>query len=98
MKRAGAAMADVLDEIAAARTAGVGEKQLAPTLALQRSAQGRLDFVNAENSMGFHAPPEGARIPGESIDLFRRGQVAAQGARLSHRGLSSSPPSAPPVP
>ncbi len=44
---------------------------------LQRAAQWRLDFVAAENSMGFHAPQELARILGESIDLSRQAQVKA---------------------
>jgi nitrite reductase (cytochrome c-552) len=44
---------------------------------LQRSAQWRLDYVAAENSMGFHAPQELARILGESIDLSRQAQVKA---------------------
>jgi nitrite reductase (cytochrome c-552) len=42
---------------------------------LQRAAQWRLDFVAAENSMGFHAPQEMARILGESIDLSRQAEV-----------------------
>jgi nitrite reductase (cytochrome c-552) len=44
---------------------------------LQRAAQWRLDFVAAENSMGFHAPQELARILAESIDLSRQAQVNA---------------------
>jgi len=44
---------------------------------LQRAAQWRLDFVAAENSMGFHAPQEMARILGESIDLSRQAEVRA---------------------
>ena len=44
---------------------------------LQRAAQWRLDFVAAENSMGFHAPQEMARILGESIDLSRQAEVLA---------------------
>ena len=44
---------------------------------LQRAAQWRLDFVAAENSMGFHAPQEMARILAESIDLSRQAQVKA---------------------
>ncbi|HYQ80707.1 MAG TPA: ammonia-forming cytochrome c nitrite reductase subunit c552, partial [Anaeromyxobacteraceae bacterium] len=44
---------------------------------LQRAAQWRLDYVAAENSMGFHAPQELARILGESIDLSRQAQVKA---------------------
>jgi nitrite reductase (cytochrome c-552) len=48
---------------------------------LQRKAQFRADFVNAENSMGFHAPQEAARILGEAIDYARQGQLAAARAR-----------------
>jgi nitrite reductase (cytochrome c-552) len=44
---------------------------------LQRAAQWRLDLVAAENSMGFHAPQEMARILGESIDLSRQAQGKA---------------------
>jgi nitrite reductase (cytochrome c-552) len=44
---------------------------------LQRAAQWRLDLVAAENSMGFHAPQEMARLLGESIDLSRQAQVKA---------------------
>lgn len=35
-----------------------------------------LDFVEAENSTGFHAPQEAARIFAESIDFTRQGQLA----------------------
>jgi nitrite reductase (cytochrome c-552) len=34
----------------------------------------------AENSMGFHAPQELARILGEAIDYARQGQRAAEAA------------------
>lgn len=44
---------------------------------LQRSAQWRLDYVAAENSMGFHAPQELSRILGESIDMARQAEVKA---------------------
>ena len=43
---------------------------LAPALALQRKAQWRLDFVAAENSMGFHAPGGGGAHPGR-VDRLR---------------------------
>ena len=43
---------------------------------MQRKAQWRLDFVYAENSMGFHASQEAARILAESIDYARQGQLA----------------------
>lgn len=77
LQNAGAALMDLLDAIAAARDAGATDEQLAPALELQRRAQWRLDFIAAENSMGFHAPQEAARILGTSADLARQGQVAA---------------------
>jgi len=47
----------------------------------QRHAQFRLDFIEAENSMGFHAAQEAARILGMSIDDSRQGQVALRSLR-----------------
>jgi len=49
---------------------------LATAQGFQRKAQFYLDFVEAENSTGFHAPQEAARILGESIDFSRKGQIA----------------------
>jgi nitrite reductase (cytochrome c-552) len=62
----------------AAKKAGATPEQLQSALELQRKAQWRLDFVAAENSMGFHAPAEVARILGESIDYSRQAQIAVQ--------------------
>jgi nitrite reductase (cytochrome c-552) len=76
--RAAAALIDLLDAVAAAKQGGVTDAQLAPVFALQRKAQWRLDFVAAENSMGFHAPQETARVLGEAIDYARQGQLAAK--------------------
>ena len=45
----------------------------------QRKAQFYTDFIEAENSMGFHADQEAARILGHAIDFARRGQLALQG-------------------
>lgn len=75
--RAAAAMTDMLDAIRAAKAAGATEEQLAPIYQLQRSAQWRLDFVVSENSMGFHADQEAARILAESMDMSRQAQAMA---------------------
>jgi nitrite reductase (cytochrome c-552) len=80
MNRASAALVDMLDAIGAAQKGGATPAQLAPALELQRKAQWRLDFVAAENSMGFHAPAEAARILAESIDYSRQAQLSARGA------------------
>ena len=41
-----------------------------------------LDFVEAENSTGFHAPQEAERILAESIDCARQGLLALRGAKV----------------
>jgi nitrite reductase (cytochrome c-552) len=82
LQRAARATTDLLDALVAARKAGATEGVQAAR-ALQRQAQWRLDFVAAENSMGFHAPQELARILGETIDLARQGQLVADRAARS---------------
>ena len=77
LQNAGRALMDQMDAILEAREAGATDEQLEPALELQRKAQWRLDYIAAENSMGFHAPQEAARILGISADLARQGQVAA---------------------
>src|SRR5262249_57802202 len=67
LQRAARATTDMLDAIVAAKTAGALEGDLQPAHALHRKAQWRLDFVAAENSMGFYPPPEPARGPGEAL-------------------------------
>lgn len=47
---------------------------LAEARDLQKQAQFLFDFVEAENSSGFHAPQESARVLGISIDKVRKGQ------------------------
>ncbi|MGA1196790.1 MAG: ammonia-forming cytochrome c nitrite reductase subunit c552 [Candidatus Latescibacterota bacterium] len=77
LQRAGAALMDQLDAIKAAKDSGASQADLKESLELQRKAQWRLDFIAAENSMGFHAPQEAARILGEAADYARQGQVKA---------------------
>jgi nitrite reductase (cytochrome c-552) len=76
LDRAETALVGLLDDLKAARAAGATDRQLEAALKLQRKAQFRADFVNAENSTGFHAPQEAARILGEAIDYARQGQLA----------------------
>jgi nitrite reductase (cytochrome c-552) len=83
LTRTGNALVDMFDAVKAAKQANATEAQLAPILELQRQAQWRLDFVAAENSMGFHAPQELARILGESIDMSRQAQLAATSLKMT---------------
>jgi nitrite reductase (cytochrome c-552) len=54
----------------------VGADQLEKARTFQRRAQFLLDFIESENSSGFHAPQEAARILLRSVDYSRQGQVA----------------------
>ncbi|MDQ8187100.1 ammonia-forming cytochrome c nitrite reductase subunit c552 [Pelagicoccus sp. SDUM812002] len=77
MGKAAVAMTDMLDSIREAQSVGAAEADLAPVLELQRKAMWRLDYISSENSLGFHADQEAARILGESIDFSRQAQAAA---------------------
>jgi nitrite reductase (cytochrome c-552) len=77
--RAMEALVALIADIRDARGRGVADAQLEQPRQLQRYAQFMLDFVEAENSMGFHAPQEAQRILAESIDLSRQGQLALRG-------------------
>jgi len=74
--RAMDAVVALIADLKAARAAGKSDADLAGARKLQRRAQFMLDFVEAENSTGFHAPEEALRILGEAIDYARQGQLA----------------------
>jgi nitrite reductase (cytochrome c-552) len=97
MERGGHAIVDLIDAIVAAKAAGVAPEALAEARDLQRRAQWRLDFIAAENSMGFHAPQEAARILGEAIDYARQGQVVAMRVSGVPKTLPPPPAAAPPA-
>ena len=79
--RAMDALVALIGDIKSAKAGGASDAELAPARTFQRSAQFRLDFVEAENSTGFHAPQEAQRILAEAIDYARQGQLA-----LARRG------------
>ena len=76
--RSSEALVALIETIVAAQRAGATEDELAQALAYQRKSQWRIDWVYSENSMGFHAPQESARILAEALDYARRGEVAAR--------------------
>ena len=83
LQRGGDALMGLLDAVLQARADGATDEQLAQALEFQRMAQWRLDFIAAENSMGFHAPQEAARVLGEAADYARQGQIAAMNWRTA---------------
>jgi nitrite reductase (cytochrome c-552) len=70
------ALVELIADLKTARTAQAPEAQITAAQDFQRKAQFYLDFVEAENSSGFHAPGEALRILGESINFARKGQLA----------------------
>jgi len=76
LKRGEKALVGLIDAIVLAQNAGAAEAQLKAARDFQRQSQWRLDFIKAENSMGFHAPQESARILAEAIDYARQGEIA----------------------
>ena len=70
------ALTNLISDLKIAQQKGASDDQLSAPRNHQRKAQFYLDFIEAENSMGFHAPQEAARILAESIDASRRGQIS----------------------
>jgi nitrite reductase (cytochrome c-552) len=67
------ALVDLIHAIDAARQRGADDAALAAARTEQGRAQFLLDFAEAENSTGFHADQEAARILAKSIDYSRKG-------------------------
>jgi len=70
------ALVELIGELKTAKAGSTPADQIAAAQDFQRKAQFYVDFVEAENSSGFHAPQEALRIFGESINFARKGQLA----------------------
>ena len=75
------ALLALIADIKTASSAGAADAALAAARGHHRRAQFLLDFVEAENSMGFHADQEAMRVLALSLDESRRGQAALPGSR-----------------
>ncbi len=67
------ALMDLINDLKTTKKKG---KALRLAQEYQREASWYLDFIMSENSTGFHAPQEAARIIGLSLDASRKGQNA----------------------
>jgi nitrite reductase (cytochrome c-552) len=85
------ATVDLIADIRAAREEGMSDARLATARELHRRALFYVDYVEAENSMGFHAPQEAVRILGEALDYARQGQVALRDPDFQPR-IAPPPP------
>ena len=77
------ALVDLINDIKAARDTGRTDAGVTAAQDFQRRAQFYVDFIESENSNGFHASQEAARILGESINFSRKGQIAIRGGAQS---------------
>jgi nitrite reductase (cytochrome c-552) len=89
------ALVEFIGDIKAARSTATPQ-QLAAPLNLQRKAQFLLDFIEAENSMGFHADQEAARVLALSLDHIRTGQITLRDALHPLPGKATATTSSPP--
>ena len=84
------ALVALIGDIRAAKERGATDPQLAVSRGHQRRAQFLLDFIEAENSMGFHADQEAVRVLALSLDESRRGQAGLPGS-LASAGATAKP-------
>ena len=84
---------DLTRAIAAAqRQGGAPAARLDSARAYQRKAQFLTDFIEAENSMGFHADQEAARVLANAINYARLGQAYLRGDAVTPLRRFPPPP------
>ena len=74
------ALMALIADIKAAKARGADDAALETARRHQRRGQFLLDFIEAENSMGFHADQEAVRVLALSLDETRRGQASLPGS------------------
>lgn len=68
------ALTQYIEQLGASKDKITSKQDLEKAQNFQKKSQFLVDFVEAENSMGFHAPEEALRILSLSIDYTRQGQ------------------------
>jgi nitrite reductase (cytochrome c-552) len=79
------ALVALIGDIKKAQASGMPADRLTQARDFQRKAQFFLDFIEAENSMGFHAPQEAGRVLAHSIDFSRKGQATLAGLTVGEQ-------------
>lgn len=73
--RAMDALVALINDIKAAQKNKIKQSKIQRAQLAQREAQFLIDFIEAENSSGFHAPQEAARLIVQAMDKIREGQL-----------------------
>ena len=76
-------LATFIDDLVEAKDGGLAEAQLHEAYQCQRGASFLIDIVQSENSHGFHAPQESARLLFKAMDYLRRGEIALQAKEIA---------------
>jgi nitrite reductase (cytochrome c-552) len=87
------ALMALIADVKAAKERGATDAALEAARRHQRRGQFLLDFIEAENSMGFHADQEAVRVLALSLDETRRGQASLPGG-VSTTGANVTPATA----
>jgi len=87
------ALIALIGDITTAKAGGASDQDLDGARRHQRRAQFLLHFIEAENSMGFHADQEAMRVLALSLDETRRGQTSLPGSTATP-GVTSARPAA----
>lgn len=85
------AVVQLISAIKQARAAGLPEAQIAAACQAQRNAQFLVDYVLAENSAGFHADQESARLLVSAMDHARQGEIALRGPLVAAGPVAAQP-------
>jgi len=72
------AITNLIEAIIAARNNGATDTELAAARLAHRRAQLRWDFIDAENSTGFHAAHEATRILADAVEIARSSERSVQ--------------------
>jgi nitrite reductase (cytochrome c-552) len=89
--RAFAAIMALIDDIETVKAREGETARVKQAAEFQRRASWYVDFVDAENSTGFHAPQEAARLLQLSVDYARQGQIALAGGTLNSTTVINLP-------
>ena len=88
------ALLQLTNGIGVARAADSTDPKVALAQRYQRAAQFFTDFIEAENSMGFHADQESVRILGNAVNFSRLGIAALHGEQVPAEPLAAAAASA----
>lgn len=80
----------LINDIKRQMDTGIENEKLQEARLCQRRATFLIDFIEAENSTGFHADQESARILFQAMDHLRKGQIALKDSLTLHHAYGNT--------